>query len=144
MSDTNKPSILFWIIAVLFLLWNLFGCYLYYLDVTLSDTAYAEAYGEAMAAVRSKYPAWSIAAYAIAVWGGLIASILLLLRKKFAVPLFVVSLIAAIVSFIWGMTNEEARAAAGNTALVMPVIVVAIGAFEIWFARKKAAKGILG
>jgi len=145
MTETikNKPGVLFWVLGGLFLIWNGFGCASYLMDQTMSDAAYAEAWGDAMAAVRDKYPAWSVAAYAIAVWGGLLAAISLLLRKKWAVPLFIISLIAAIISFIWGMTNEEAKAAAGGTAWIMPLAVVTLGLIEIWWSRKKAADGTL-
>ena len=143
MSDKIKPPTLFWIVGALFLLWNAFGCYLYYMDNTMSDAAYVEAYGQAMTDVRGTYPAWSMAGYAIGVWGGLVAAILFLLRKKLALPLFILSVIGAFVSFIWGFTNADYKAAAGSSFWVMPVIVLAIGAFEIWVTRKKIAKGIL-
>ena len=44
-------------------------------------------------------PTWMVAAYAIAVWVGLAGALLLLLRRKLAVPLLLVSLIAVIVQF---------------------------------------------
>ncbi len=144
MSDSMKPSTVFWGVAGLFLLWNVFGCYLYILDMTMSDAAYTAAHGEAMTLVRSQYPAWSKGAYAIAVWGGLLAAMLLLLRKKLAVTLFLVSLIAAIISFTWALTNADARAAAGSLGFVMPLIVVLIGLFEIWWSRKQVASGLVG
>jgi len=96
-----------------------------------------------MLAIRDKFPVWSVAAYAIAVWGGLLASILLLLRKKWAAPLFVMSLIAAIISFTWSLTNAEARAAAGSAFWVMPAIVFVAGIIEVIWSRKKAADGTL-
>ena len=143
MSDTNNPSKIFWIVAALILIWNGIGCTLYLVDTLMSDAGYTEMYGEAMTAVRNNYPAWSIAAYAIAAWGGLLAAIMLLLRKKLTVPLFMLSLAAAIISFIWGLTNDEAKAAADGSGAFMPVIVVAIGVFEIWWSRRLRARNIL-
>lgn len=134
---------LFWVLGVVFLIWNAIGCYFYFLDVTLSDVAYTEAFGEALAAIRDQYPTWSIGAYAIAVWGGLLAAILYLLRKKWAVPLFVLSLIMAVICNIWGFTNADYKAAAGGSFWVMPLIVVLIGILEIWWSRKKVADGTL-
>ena len=143
MSSAVKPTKAFWIISVVFLLWNAFGCFLYYQDVTMTDAAYAATYGDAMAAVRPLYPAWGIAAYAVAVWGGLLAAILLLLRKKIAAPLFILSLICAVISFAGGMLNEEIRAASGSTGWIMPVIVTAIGVIEVLFSRSMRGKGVL-
>lgn len=142
-EHANKAGAIFWVLGGIFLIWNLFGCAAYVMDVTMSDEAYIKAYGEAMAAVRDKYPAWSYAAYATAVWSGLIASILLLMRKKISAPIYILSLIAAVISFYWGLTNEEARAAAGDTAFFMPVLVVVLGVIEIWWAKKKTADGTL-
>jgi len=143
MSETNRVSPLFWVVGILFLLWNAFGCYMYYLDKTLSDAKYAEAYGEPLAALRDAYPAWATAAYAIAVFGGLLAAILFLMRKKLAFPLFVLSLIAAIISFSWGFMTPEFKAAAGSSHWVMPAIVVGLGIFEVFVSRMKVNKGIL-
>ena len=143
-TDINQgPGVVFWALGGLFVVWNLFGCAAYLMDVTLSDAAYRDAYGEAMAAVRDKYPAWSYAAYASAVWSGLAGAILLLLRKKISAPIFVFSLVAAVISFYWGLTNEEARAAAPDNGWVMPILVAGLGLIEIWWSRRKVADGTL-
>lgn len=139
----NGAGALFWVLGAAFLIWNAIGCYFYFLDVTLSDVAYTEAFGEALAAIRHDYPTWSISAYAIAVWGGLLAAILYLLRKRWALPLFVLSLIMAVICNIWGFTNADYKAAAGGSFWVMPLIVVLIGILEIWWSRKKVADGTL-
>ena len=142
-THNNKPSTAFWIVGAAFLIWNVIGCSFYYIDQTASDAKYAEMYGEALTAMRDAYPTWSVAAYAIAVWGGLLAAILYLLKKRWAAPLFVVSLIAAVISFLWGFTNADYKAAAGGSFWVMPVIVTVLGCLEVWWSRKKAADGTL-
>ena len=143
MSEGKKVSPLFWVVGAVFLIWNAFGCYMYYLDKTLSDAKYAEAYGEPLAAIRDLYPAWATAAYAIAVFGGLLAAILFLMRKKLALPVFVISLIAAIISFSWGFMTPEFKEAAGGNHWVMPVVVIVIGLVEVFVTRMKVQKGIL-
>ena len=145
MSGFTKQSAgaLFWGVAVLCILWNAVGCYMYYLDMTLSDAAYTEGYGQAMTDMRDHVPTWSTASYAIAVWVGLVASISLLFRKQFAVTLFMISLIAAILSFAWGLLNADMRAATGAMGWVMPIIVVGLGCLEIWWSRKKVSDGTL-
>ena len=141
----KKPSTAFWILAVLFLLWNLFGCAGYLMERMLPAETYVEMYGPEMAAMRDLYPIWTKAAYALAVWSGLLAAIMLLLRRGLAVPLFIFSLISAIVSFAWGVTNADYIAAAGGTvaALMMPIIVVAAGIFEVFYSRRARSKGYL-
>lgn len=137
----RKPSIWFWIIGGLFLLWNAFGCYMYMVDVAASDARYAEVYGEAMLAVRDVYPSWAMAAYATAVWGGLLAAALLLLRRNFSIPLFMISLVAAVIRFIPSFVSAPLREVSGATFWVMPVIIVVIGIVQVWFSLRARAKG---
>ncbi len=138
-----KPNALFWILGIVFLLWNLMGCGIYLMDVIMSDAAYADAYGEKMAAARDFYPVWATAAYAIAVWGGLVAAILFLLRKRLSVTLFILSLLAALICFIPSFSSEILRDAGGPTFWVMPLVVVVLGVVEVLFSRKQAAAGLL-
>jgi hypothetical protein len=100
--------------------------------------------GEAILAAKALYPMWAVIAYAIAVWGGLFAAILLLLRKKLAMPVFILSFIAAIICFIPTFTIDEMKAAGGETYWVMPVIVLVLGLFEIWWSSKKKSDGTIG
>ena len=145
MSDkySAKPPVLFWIIATIFIVWGLIGCGMYLTEMMMSDEAYLEAFGPELAAVRDVYPVWGIAAYATAVWSGLLAAILFLFRKRVSVSIFVLSLVAAIIGFIPSFTNSILRDAAGSGFWIMPLIVVTIGMFEIFYSRKQRAKGIL-
>jgi len=144
MSDTRpKTPWWFWGIGVLFLLWNVFGCGIYLLDKSMSDAGVLKFGGPAALDARYAYPIWATAAYAIAVWGGLCAAILYLLRRKVSVKIFSISLMAAIICFIPTFTNSVVKAGGGETYWVMPVIVVVLGLFEIWFARKMLSKGII-
>lgn len=145
MSDTisNKPTTLFWCIAAIFVLWALIGCGMYITEMTMSDAAYAEAFGPELAAVRDVYPTWGIAGYAIAVWSGLVASILFILRRRLSATLFILSLVMAVIGFIPSFTNSTLRGAAGEGFWIMPLIVVAIGCFEIFYSRKQQVNGIL-
>ncbi|MEP4053288.1 MAG: hypothetical protein ABJN22_13680 [Litorimonas sp.] len=142
-EDNLKPNVLFWILGVIFLLWNLMGCGIYLMDTMMSDAAYLDAYGAEMAAAREFYPTWATAFYAIAVWGGLVAAVLFLMRRGLSVTLFAVSLVAAVICFIPNFTNEVIRDASGSTFWMMPLIVVVLGIVEVLYSRKQASKGIL-
>ena len=103
----------------------------------------AETQGPVMAAALEAYPAWATGANAIAVWVGLIAAICLLMRKKIAFPLFILSLIAAIICFIPTFTEPLFAEATGGTHWVMPMIVVFLGLVEIWWTRRKISDGLI-
>lgn len=133
----------FWILGTVFFLWGLMGCAGYLIEVTMSHETYVDTYGEAMAAIRETNPSWTVALYALAVWTGLIAAILLLLRRKLCAPIFVISFVAAVGSFYWYLTNADARAASGEAFWVMPLVVCVIGLIEIWWSRRKTVDGTL-
>lgn len=144
MTDFDKkPSTIFWVLGAFFLMWNIFGCGIYLMDAMMSDAAYLEAYGAKMADARDYYPPWATAFYAIAVWGGLLAAILFLLRKRLSATLFIVSLVAAVICFIPNFTSDVLREAAGGSFWVMPLIVKILGVAEVLYSRKQSAKGIL-
>jgi hypothetical protein len=46
------------------------------------------------------FPTWVVAFRALAVWGGVLGTLLLLLRKRLAVPVLLVSFLAMIVTSI--------------------------------------------
>jgi uncharacterized protein YceK len=138
-----KPPVLFWVLAVIFVVWNLFGCVAYIMDKTMSDAAYAKQYGEAMLAVRDSYPVWATAGYAFAVWGGLLAAILFVLRKRLSVLLFGFSFVMAVVSFLPVFINTEIRTASGDMFWVMPVLVFGLGLIEVFYSRHMAVKGVI-
>ena len=145
MSDiySKKPSAVFWVMGILFLLWGLMGCGIYLIEVTMSDQAYEKFTSPEMLAARDIVPTWGIMALASAVWSGLLAAILFLLRKRLSAGIFIFSLVAAIIGFIPTFTNSVIREAAGPSFWVMPLVVVVLGSIEVWYSRKQSAKGIL-
>ncbi|TMU50465.1 hypothetical protein [Flagellimonas algicola] len=142
MSDSNKPPVWFWVVSILLVLWNLSGVYSY-LSTKFNQVEMLESMTQAQRELFEAFPAWATAAFAIAVFGGTVAAIGLLLRKKWAKPLFVVSLVAAVAQFINWLFIQNAPEAFGSEAYTMPVIVVVIGILQIWFSKKGIQKGWL-
>lgn len=87
-------------------------------------------------------PAWVTAAFAIAVFAGFIACIGLLLRKKWAVSLFVLSFIGVLVQQIYNFFIQDFVELTGQR-LYMPIIVVIIAGFLMWYSKGLKEKGIL-
>ncbi|MFN7980204.1 MAG: hypothetical protein U0P30_18870 [Vicinamibacterales bacterium] len=74
-------------VAVLAFLWNLIGCAAYLSDVMLTPEAVAQMPADQQALYAAR-PMWAVAAYAIAVWGGALGSLGLVLKKRWAsIPL---------------------------------------------------------
>ena len=142
MSDSNKPPVWFWVVSVLALLWNLSGVY-NYLSLKFNQVEMLEAMTQAERELFEGVPAWATAAFAIAVFSGAIASIGLLLRKKWAKSLFILSLVAAVLQFINWLFLQNAGEVYGSQAYIMPVVVVVIGLLLILFSKKGVQKGWL-
>lgn len=140
----KKPGTVFWILGVFIFLWNAIGgCGMFLMYKMASDEMILKEGGQAALDAMNAYPVWANIAWAIAVWVGLLAAILLLLRKKLAAPLFIVSFIAVLICFIPNFTNPVVQAAEPETYWIMPVIVALLGLFEIWWSRRKVADGTL-
>lgn len=141
-TDSNKPGAVFWVIGVIALIWNGLGVMAYLTQAYMTDEALA-LLPEAERALYDDIPAWATAAFAIAVFGGALASIVFLLRKKLATLLFTLSFIGIIVQMIYNLGMSKALEVYGPGGAIMPVLVILIGAFLIWYSKKATAKGWL-
>ena len=137
-----KPPVWFWVVSVIALLWNLLGV-MNYLNQAFNQVALMEAMDQAQREVFEGIPAWATAAFAIAVFSGTLASIGLLVRKKWARPLFIVSLVAVVIQFAHWLFISNAVEAFGPSTYGMPIVVVLIGIYLIFFAKKGIEKGWL-
>jgi len=142
MSDTFPPRKSYWVISIMALLWNALGVWMYLYMTKVTPEELVTNYGQAFADIFANKPAWATGAFAIAVFAGLLGSIALLLRKKWARILFILSLIGVIIHDIWGIMAGT-LSVVGTFDKVMTVVVVLIALFLVWFARKKTQDGIL-
>jgi hypothetical protein len=137
----NTPA-WFKFVAVLALLWNLLGCIAFFSDLRLSPEDLAKL-PEAQQALYAARPGWAVAATAIAVFGGALGSIGLLLRKKWALPVFVLSLLGIIVQDIGLFVLADGLSLAGPVAVVLQSVVLAVGIGLVLLSRKGIARGWL-
>lgn len=93
----TKPHFSFWIVIGLGLLWNLGGC-LNYIMQTNPDNV--EEMPELYQLIINTRPAWATAAFALAVFGGAVGCILLLLRRGVAVSVLIISLIGTLATAV--------------------------------------------
>lgn len=138
----GAPPRSFLIIAVIALFWNLLGVASYLMQVMMSPEALAEM-PEAERALMDAMPAWVTGAFAIAVFGGLLACVGLLLKKAWCVPLFIVSLAAVIVQFGYWLFFMDTIEVYGLEALFMPLLVTVIAIFLVWYSQDAKSKGWL-
>jgi hypothetical protein len=143
MSTTNKPSVGFWIIAIIALLWNIMGVFSYLMEQYKVES-YFEGMTEEQIALINAAPAWSTALFAIAVFGGFLGCVFLLMRKKLATPLFLISFLCILVNMGYSIfATNHAEVFGTVNGIVMPLVIVVIGLFLYLYSKKSAAKGWL-
>ena len=144
MSDAtdNKPSTNFWIIGVAALIWNLLGIVIYVGQVTMSPEALARLTEDQQNLITST-PVWANAAWAIAVNAGAFGSLLMLLRKGLAVPLFLISLIAIVIQDLEAFVLRDAYGVVGINSLIIPSMVFVIAIALVLYSRAAKSKGWL-
>ncbi|MDH4124019.1 MAG: hypothetical protein OEW64_10370 [Gammaproteobacteria bacterium] len=135
----NKPSTNFWIIGGAALVWNLIGLVFYVGQVTMSPEALAK-----MTETQQEFfvstPAWATAAFAIAVNAGVLGSLFLLLRKSWAIPMFVLSLLAIIVQDVDAFLLRDAFGVLGVSGVIIPSMVFVIAIALLLYARATKTK----
>jgi hypothetical protein len=130
-----KPPVWFWIASILALLWNLRGVMAYLGQAYMTEDMKAEYTSEQLALMEST-PAWVTAVFAIAVWGGLLGCIALLIRKKWAKPLLMLSLIAVLIQMAYSFFMTNAAEVYGQVqGVITPLIVIIIAVILVQFAR---------
>lgn len=137
----NTPA-WFKFVAVLALLWNLLGCIALFSDLRLSPEDLAKL-PEAQQALYAARPGWAVAATAMAVFGGALGSMGLLLRKKWALPVFVLSLLGIIVQDMGLFVLADGLSLAGPVVVVLQSVVLAVGIGLVLLSRKGIARGWL-
>ncbi|MEM5564778.1 hypothetical protein WNY78_06665 [Psychroserpens sp. AS72] len=133
-SLTNKPPVWFWIIAVIALLWNIMGVMAYIGQAFITDELIAQMPQEQQAEMLYEHPAWYTALFALAVFCGALACIALLIRKKWAYYLFIVSFICATIQQVYLMIEIE------NVSKIMPIMIIIVCAFLVWFSKHSISK----
>ncbi len=146
MNDTaTKTPWHLWVVGIGSLLWNAMGAN-DYTQTQLGNRGYFEMMGfdaqmtDAVLAYMDAAPMWTHAAWAIGVWGGLAGSILLLLRNRYAVHAFAISLLGAVLGLINYQTADfpAELSEMANSPMMFIVVAIAIGLlFYAWSMRKR-------
>ena len=129
----------FWAIGAVTLIWNVMGV----INFLVQMNAHALAsFPESHRAIIEGRPAWATGAFAIAVFGGALGCLLLLLRKSAAYYLFIASLLGVIVQVIH--TLGIASSTIGFSPFEISMIILmplVVAAFLIWYSKWAERKG---
>lgn len=129
-------------VALAAIAWNALGCFAYLSDVrmTAEDLAALPPQVQALYASRT---AWAVSATAVAVWAGLLGSLGLFLRKRWATPLLLASLLGVIVQDVGLFVLSDAAAITGPSAYGLQGLVLLVSIGLVMLGRKGALLGWL-
>ena len=137
-----KAPVHLWIIGILALLWSLMGAYDYLMTETKNET-YMSKFTPEQLEFFYGFPAWLIAFWALAVWGGVLGALLLLLRRKLAVKVLVISFLCMVVTMVHNYAFAGAADVVGAVGTIFGVVVFVISLGLVVYARAMARRGVL-
>lgn len=141
-TSPDQAPTWFRVVAILGLLWQLFGVAMYLMHVGIlpNDTSQMS---EAERSLMESSPIWVTALFATAVFAGALGALGLVLRRRWARPLLILSLIAVVAQFGGWLLLTDAIAVIGPTVFVMPLVIVLMAILLVWLANSVASRGWL-
>jgi hypothetical protein len=125
--------------AIVSLLFMLLGCAAYLIGVTTDPATLPLD----QRAVHDAQPMWLISANAIAVWAGALGALLLLLRRRLAETVMLVSMVAVAIWLAGLLLIPRLRDLLGTDDIAVAVVVALITWTIYWFARHSRQRGWL-
>ena len=145
----DRAPVHLWIVGGLAALWNAFGCYDYWMTRTRNTDYLAgmmpDVDPQATLAWVDAFPVWAQFGWGLGVWMGLLGSILLLVRHRFAVHTLALSAFGAVLGLGYQIIAAPPLAGMEGDPMmtVMPYVIIAVAIGLFLYARAMATKGVL-
>ena len=132
-----------WLIGVVSLLWNAMGA-LDFVMTQIEQEDYMAAFTPEQLEYFYGFPIWVIVTWAIAVWGSVLGSIFLLLRKTLAVWMFFFSMIAMIITTFHNYVLSDGLQVVGdNFSLIFTAVIFVVAVGLYFYSRYMLRKRFL-
>lgn len=132
-----------WLVGALALIWNGIGAFDYVMTET-RNASYMSSFTPEQRAYFYGFPMWVVASWALSVWGGVLGAVALLLRKRWAVPVFAISLVTMVLTTFHNFVLTNGMAIMGGTGgLVFSAVIFVIAVALLVYARSLARAGVL-
>ena len=142
-AETTTTPWHLWVIGVVSLLWNAMGAFDYVMTETRNE-AYMSSFTAEQLSFFYAIPTWAIATWAIAVWGGVLGSLLLLLKRRHAKWVFLASLIAMVITAFQNYVLSNGLEAMGDAfSIVFTALIFLISVALVLYARSMAKRELL-
>lgn len=148
MTDTNSTDVParpwhLWVVGIFATLWSAGGAMDYVMTQTRND-AYMSSFTPEQLEFFYAIPGWAVASWAIAVWGGVLGGLLLLVRKRIAVIVFLISLIALVLTAIQNYALSNGLEVMGEPfVLLFTAAIFAFSAFFYFYARAMDKRNVI-
>ena len=149
MEATCKTPWHLWVVGLVSLLWNAFGAYDYIMSKTENREYLASMMEPAGVSVdtaityMNSMPLWANIGWGLGVWGAVAGSIMLLLRNRFALHAFVVSLVGLVLGTVHQLTNPIPGMTDTTTPMIFMFVIFVITLLLLWYSRAMIARGVL-
>lgn len=130
----------FWVISVIGLIWNLMGVMNFFGQTFMSDEAMAALPQEQQILLQG-VPTWMTVVFAIAVLTGTLGCIALLLKKAWAQPLFLISLVVVVVQVSYNLFVVNIGSVFGTISIVVTLSILVFAIFLYLYAKHSQNKG---
>ncbi len=138
MNEKHTPAVhwSFWAIGSIALIWNVMGVINFFIQLNPEMLA---SYRESERAMIVGRPAWATIGFAIAVFGGALGSLLLLLKNPTGFYLFIASLLGVIIT----MTHTLSVGINFGIGEIFGIILmpIMVAAFLIWYSKQAQNRG---
>ncbi|MFW6192340.1 MAG: hypothetical protein ACOC83_02545 [Gemmatimonadota bacterium] len=141
-SPDRRAPLHLWVVGAVALLWNGLGAFDYLMTQTRAEWYMSQFTPEQLEYFYG-FPAWVVASWALAVWGGVLGALLLLTKKRLAVPVLLVSFVCIVVTSVHNFLLSDGLEVMGTGSVVFSgvIFVVALG---LWlYARAMTGRDVL-
>ena len=144
MNDMVRTPLHLWIVGVIALLWNAFGCVDYILTQT-NNADYLAQFTDEQRAYMESFPIWVEAAWAVGVWGALLGALLLLMRSRWAVTAFALSLAGLALATLhnYALASSPPPGMDTPAMIAMQLAIWAGAIFFLVYASRMRRAGVL-
>ena len=132
----------FLIVSIIALLWNLMGLSAFVMMMLTTEAQMAESLPEKQELYKNT-PIWVSIAFALAVIAGTLGSVGLVMRKKWAMPVLILSLLGVIAQQTYMFFLSNTFEVEGSAAMALPILVLIIAIALVWFSKMSIGKNWL-
>lgn len=128
-------------ISIIAIIWNLIGVIAFFSQIFMSNENIQNLSKEQQELFLNESTLTTIT-FAIAVFSGLIGSVLLLIKHKLTTSVLALSVLVSVFQFLYNIFITKTIEVYGINTVIMPIIVIVVGIFLVLFSKKTLSNTI--